>query len=149
MTALKDRYTEVAMNRTGKSFIGFFVGGLCGALMGALIMGVPAYQDTSTGFLGPARDWAGLAALMGGFFGAIHGAIAGTIIGVVNAGKGVAALIGAATVLPGAAYLLSASGPHDQEVRAIAGFSLPAGALLGLLVSLILNRRRPKSEPPV
>jgi hypothetical protein len=137
------------MNRTGKSFIGFFVGGLCGAVMGALIMGVPAYQDTSTGFLGPARDWAGLAALMGGFFGAIDGAIAGTIIGAVNARKGASTLIGLATAFPIAAYLLSASGPHDQEVRAVAGLCLPAGALLGLLVSLILNIKRPKSEPPI
>ena len=112
-------------------------------------MGVPAYQDTSTGFLGPARNWAPLAALMGGFFGAIHGVIAGTIIGAVNARKGAATLIGAATAFPVAAYLLTASGPQDHEVRAVAGFSLPAGALLGLLVSLILNRKRPKNEPPI
>jgi hypothetical protein len=137
------------MNRTGKAFLGVLLGGLCGAVLGALIMGVPAYQDTSTGFLGPARDWAGLAALMGGFFGGIHGVIAGTIIGAVNARKGAATLIGAATAFPLAAYLLTASGPQDHEVRAVAGLCLPAGALLGFLISLPLNIKRGKREPPV
>jgi len=137
------------MNRLGKALLGLFLGGLSGALLGALILGVPAYQDTSTGFLGSARDWAGLAVLMGGFVGGIHGAVAGAIIGAVNARKGLATLIGAATVFPMAAYLLLASGQHDQEVRAVAGLCLPAGALLGFLISLPLNARWGKREPPI
>lgn len=135
------------MSRAGKAVLGLLVGGLYGALIGALMLGVPAYQDTSSSFLGPARDWAGLAVLMGGFFGVVEGAITGTIIGAVGASKGGAMLIGAAAVFPLAAYLLLASTHLDREIRNIGALSLPAGALLGLLIALTLRPRRRKREP--
>src|SRR5688500_4665645 len=75
-----------------------FLGSLTGAFITALCFAILCwsftYTDPSSGFLGPARSWAPLAAIAGGSIGLIVGLLLGAFLTWRKFGLGLGALYG-------------------------------------------------------
>jgi hypothetical protein len=127
--------------------VGAITGAFSGALFGALLLGVQTYMDTSSGWLGTARSWTGMAVLMGIICGGVPGLVIGGVIGVFKFGAGYGALTGTAMGLLIAAYLFSATTHLDKEVRLAGALSIPAGALVGLIAAWVVGLLRAPSLP--
>lgn len=115
-----------------------------GAISGALLLGIPVYLDTGYGFLGPNRAWAPLAIMMGLILGGTSGAAIGLIIGILKAGKSGGAIIGAVIglIILITLFVLGLDPFLDREVAITGMLSIPIGAIVGILVSMITNSRR-------
>lgn len=127
--------------------VGSLTGAFTGALFGALMLGVQTYMGTSSGWLGTARSWTGMAVLMGIVCGAVPGLIIGFVVAAFKIGRGYGALTGAAMGLLIAAYLFGATTHLDREVRLAGALSIPAGLLAGLIVASVVGVLRASSLP--
>lgn len=128
--------------------LGCTLGGVLGAVGGALLLGIPTYLDTRSGFLGEYSDWAILAAVMGLVLGGISGVSIGLLVGLTNAGKGGGAAIGAGVGLAILVILfaLGLDPGLDREVAVMGMSSIPAGGIVGLLVSVVVKPGRRTGE---
>ena len=127
-----------------RAFTGLFLGALCGGAGGALTLWLVTYFDDSSGFLGPARNWAPLMAVAG----LILGALFGGAVGLVVASAKMRVLYGAVTGAAGgwiasALLFIQASRPVDGEMHRqlwqVTGLTVLTGILTGALVSLATN----------
>lgn len=108
-------------------------GGIAGGLLGAMIMGVCAFVDTAPGFLGSGRSWTLLAAGVGGMLGAVQGIFIGLIVAATKSSKTTGAFIGGAVGAIVYGFFLVVTTNVDQEVRLLAFFAIPGGAIVGVL----------------
>src|ERR1044071_1617937 len=83
------------MRNVLRAILAVLAGIAVGASSGALILGLPLYLSTETGFFGPASNWAGLAAIIGAICGGALGVVTGIITVLSKAGRRVGAIIGA------------------------------------------------------
>jgi hypothetical protein len=113
--------------------VGAVIGGLGGGLLGAAILGVRAYVDTAPGFLGSGRSWTLVAAGVGGVLGAVQGILIGLIVAATKSGKTNGALIGGAVGMVVYGFFLIVTTNLDPEVRLLAFFAIPGGAIVGVL----------------
>ena len=118
--------------------IGLITGAFCGALLGATLLGINAYLDTSSCWLGSGRSWSGVAAIIGAVFGSIPGAVIGLITGATRSDKVYGAMIGFTVASLNAIYLLVAITGFHQEAVFVGVLSIPIGALVGLIVAVIV-----------
>lgn len=123
------------------------VGTLGGGLLSALCFAgfswlVILNSDPGFGVEGPHREWAYLAAVMGGVMGLLIGLPLGLVISLLNRGSVLGTFFG---LLAGLASLVWASqtGGHPDivypTIPLLISF-LPAGALSGFLTSLLVSR---------
>ena len=121
---------------------------MLGALTGALITGafaaflcwIVVYTDPRSDFLGPTKNWAPVAAIVGGICGSIAGAGLGMFLSAVQHGPLFSALYGAIGGLA-VSLLLMVQGIPDWDSRE--GFFVaalvPLGALSGFLTSPVIS----------
>lgn len=124
---------SILIEDTTSSLVGAVTGGLGGGLLGAASLGVRAYVDTAPGFLGSGRSWTLVAAGVGALFGAVQGIFIGLIVSATKSGKTIGALIGGAVGMIVYGLFLSVTTYLDQEVRLLAFFAVPGGAIVGML----------------
>jgi len=124
------------------------MGGAAGALSGAALLGIPPYLSKETGFLGPERNLALLAASVGFLVGMIPGTVIGLVVGLLKPRLLIGAIIGV-----GVGFFISpvllAMGADPQLDTGLFSFALagiPIGGVIGLLVAAI--NRRPSPTPP-
>jgi hypothetical protein len=123
-----------------RTVMGTVSGGVVSACCFGILSWIVVYfSDPGTGITGN-RSWAGLAATMAAFLGILMGLLLGFILGLLNGGlvKGaVFGFIGGALLT---AILLGNGQSHPDIFFPIAFFVsfIPAGALSGLLTSLII-----------
>lgn len=123
--------------------VGTLGGALLSALCFAIFSGIAILNsDPGYGVQGPNREWAYVAAVMGGTMGLLLGLPLGFVIGLLNRGLIPGAFFG---LIAGLAALVWASqtGGHPDiiypTIPVLISF-LPAGALSGLLTSLLVSR---------
>lgn len=131
-----------------RAALSIIVGGLGGALVGAALLGVPTYLSNETGFLGPERKFAPIAAVMGLVLGVGPGIGIGIFATLLKPSKLLGAITGAG-VGQLALFALVAIGLdpfQDPEIFSIGLIFVPAGALVGLIVAIVANRLDPQRE---
>jgi len=134
--------------RIRRTILSSIAGAAAGALSGAALLGIPTYLSNETGFFGPERKLAPLAAAIGFALGLIPGTVIGFVVGVFRTQVVIGVLIGMSVgfiIL----IILFAEGmdPNlDQDVFLFGLASMPIGGFIGLLVALI--NRRPLPAPP-
>lgn len=103
------------------------------------MLAIPTYLDNSCGFLGCSRDWTPVAIYYGIILGVWPGAVIGLIVGVgclnKSQGTGAGALVGLIILI----ILLGMGATGDAQVIAWGIASIPAGALVGLIVSALVQ----------
>ena len=129
--------------KTPRMVLGTLAGGLLSALCFASFSWIVIFNsDPGFGVEGPHPEWAYFAAVLGGFKGLLLGLPLGLVIGLLNRGLVLSAFLG---LLAGLAALVWASqtGGHPDIVYPTTPLLisfLPAGALSGLLTSLLVSR---------
>jgi hypothetical protein len=128
----------------GRPVLSCILGGVAGAVGGALLLGVPTYFDSRSGFLGSNSDWTPVAVAMGLVLGGIPGAVIGLLVGLTNAGKARGAVIGAGIglIILVILFALGLNPLLDREIALMGLSSIPVGGVIGLLVSAITNQGR-------
>jgi len=123
---------------------GLLLGGLWGGIVGATLLGLDAYSDDSSSLIGPARNWAWLAAIFGLVIGLGIGALLGAVIGATHANQPIGTLIGLAI------GLLIAVDPLYDSIRIyesidpfVVGVIVSCSILGWLLSSTLQARERP------
>jgi hypothetical protein len=127
------------MGRFLRTIVGFVVGTICGSTFGAAMLGVPTYLDDTCGFMGCSRDWTPVAIYLGVILGATPGAVIGIATGVASLNKRMSAGAGAAVGLIILIILLWMGAFGDALLTGLGLLSIPAGALIGLIVNMILG----------
>ena len=122
------------MNHLLRTVVGLTVGAICGAILAAVMLGVPTYLDESCGFLGCSRDLTPLAVYMGIICGSGPGAVIGLIVGLGSFNRRKSMGMGALTGLVVAIILFGMGVSFDELVGVVAILSIPGGALVGLIV---------------
>lgn len=117
--------------------VGAVVGILSGAVLGAALLAIPTYLDTSSGWLGTARSWTPFAAYAGAICGAVPGALIGLAVSAFKCRKRTGAAIGTVVGLCIALPLFGMTTYLDQEVRAVALFSVPLATIVGVLCATV------------
>jgi hypothetical protein len=132
----------ISMN-TSRIVVGTLGGALLSALCFASFSGIVILNsDPGFGVEGPRSEWAYFAAVIGGTMGLLLGLPLGFVIGLLNRGSILGTFFG---LLAGLAALIWASqmGGHPDivypTIPVLISF-LPAGALSGLLTSLLVSR---------
>lgn len=131
-----------------KTILSSILGAAAGALSGAALLGIPTYLSNETGFFGPERKLAPLAAAMGFALGIIPGTVIGFVVGFFRMQVVIGVLVGLSV---GFICLLILFGmgmdPNlDQGVFLFGLACMPIGGFIGLLVAQI--NRRPLPAPP-
>jgi hypothetical protein len=127
----------IIMGRFLKAVAGFVTGAICGATAGAVMLAAPTYLDKSCGFVGCVKDWTPVAIYLGVIAGAVPGAATGFIVGVASLNKLRGAGAGASTGLVILIILLCMGAADDALVIGWGLASIPAGALIGLIVATL------------
>ena len=132
------------MRNALRAVLAVLVGIAVGASAGAVVLGLPVYLSDATGFLGPDREWAGIAAVVGSACGAVMGALIGIINVLSKAGKVVGAIVGACVGVAVLVILLTEGAtPSDTEIFTAGLLSVPVGAVIGFVVALFGRRGWP------
>ncbi|HEY8185431.1 MAG TPA: hypothetical protein VIF64_05155 [Pyrinomonadaceae bacterium] len=127
--------------------VGLLIGAIGGAIVGAAMLAVPALFDNKCGRWGCTRDWAPIAAVLGGLYGGVPGAVIGAITGIASSSRlksmGIGAIVGLIIAIP----IFRTAEAGDAVVISWGILSIPGGALVGLAVRefLRLVRLSPKS----
>lgn len=129
--------------KTARILLGTVSGGVITALCVAIVSWIVIFNsDPGFGVEGPHPGWATLAATLGGFMGSGLGLPLGLVIGLVNRGPVLGSFFGllAGVILGVWGYQ---TGGHPDivypTIPLLISF-LPAGALSGLLTSLVVSR---------
>ena len=125
-----------------RTVVGLIIGAIFGAIVGAVMLAVPTYFDTRCGLLGCGRDWTPIAVFLGSIYGGIPGGVIGAIIGIASANRLKSTVIGAITGLIIAIVLFGMGAFGDPIVSLWAILSIPAGALVGVVVGELLRLLR-------
>ena len=128
-----------------RGIVGALIGGVCAALMGAVIFGVAAWMYPEPNPLCSEICMILTTAWVGAIFTAIVGMIAGLLVGLTKRGRHAGLLIGliAGVVAAGAMTYLNVKYPpfeHNGYVE-IAGALLVSLPFVGLTVAKYLNRK--------
>lgn len=133
---------RIAM-KTSRIVVGTLGGGFISALLFASFSYIVIYNsDPGFGVPGPHPEWAYIAAVLSGFKGLVLGLPLGFVIGLVNRGSILGTFFG---LLAGVAALVwgaQTAGHPDiiyPTIPVLISF-FPAGALSGLLTSLLVSR---------
>lgn len=131
-----------------RSVLSCILGAVVGAICGALLLGVPTYFDSGSGFLGPNSSWTPVAVVMGLALGGISGAAIGLLIGIVHARKLVGAALGAGfgLLLLVILFILGLDPLLDREVAVMGVSAIPVGGVVGVLVSAVTNPGQSPNE---
>lgn len=139
--------------RTVRTILSSIGGGALGALGGALLLGVPTYFSNASGFFGPERDFAPMAALIGAGCGLLPGIVIGFFIGLFRTKIWVGTVVGAGVGFLllflgfGLLVFISDSDPIlDLEVAMLSVVCVPIAALIGLLVALVNSYSLPATQ---
>jgi hypothetical protein len=116
-----------------QKMLGVVAAGACGATLVALLFWVPNYLDTSSGFMGTARSWAPLAALVGAGLGCAVGVSVGSVVVLSGAGKAIGALVGLLVMLLATVRFFPRG--EDWRYALAVVLMLPAGAVVGVVAS--------------
>jgi hypothetical protein len=127
------------MVRLLKSILGFVIGTICGAVVGAAMLAIPTYLDNRCGFLGCSKDWTPIAIYFGVILGALPGAVIGFIVGVGCLNKPVGAAVGAVIGAIILVILFAMGAAGDALVTGWGLAAIPAAALVGLIVAMLLG----------
>jgi hypothetical protein len=120
---------------------GLLLGGLWGGIVGATLLGLDAYLDDSSSLVGPARNWAWLAAIFGLVIGVGIGALLGAIIGASHANQPIGTLIGFAMGLSIAVDPLYDSIRIYESIDPFVVAVIVSCSMLGWLLSSTLQAR--------
>jgi len=107
-------------------------GAISGAMLGAGLLGISTYMNITSGWLGTARSWTGVAIYIGAICGVVPGTLIGLVIGITKCNKTVGAWVGAGTGALIALLILMMTSELDQEVRFWGVSAIPLGAVVGL-----------------
>ena len=117
---------------------------LCGAFSGVLLLAVPTYRSTESGFFfGEARDWAWLAAIVGAFLGFVPGALIGFLVTRFQTSKFIDAVLGVGVgfSLVILFFLFGNDPRYEEEMFNAALASIPIGGTVGLILSATNEKR--------
>ena len=109
-------------------------------------MGLPTYFSNASGFLGPERNWAPAAAVLGAVWGIPPGALIGFLVAKFQTNKLIGAIVGSAVGISLAVGLLvwGVDPLIDWDIFNVGLVSVPICALIGLIVAAT-NKQDPIS----
>jgi hypothetical protein len=115
--------------------IGVFAASTCCAAVTALLFWAPSYADKSSGFMGMARSWSGLAAVVGAAVGCALGAVIGLLVVLSGVGWFTGALIGTLAMMAAAAVWFQGMSSSGLAYAVAGALLIPAGTLAGVVAS--------------
>jgi hypothetical protein len=132
-----------------RGIVGGLIGALLGAAAGALILGLDTSFEVESSFIGPARDWWPLAAIVGALAGTLLGVAFGLFIALSHVGHAGTLIVGCLIGGFGILVLLFLNADRFfWYQRPVVGrvtpllISLLAWPLIGLIIMAIASRLR-------
>jgi len=129
--------------KTSRIVVGTLGGGFVSALCFASLSWIVIFNsDPGFGVKGPHPEWAYLAAVIGGTMGLLLGLPLGFVISLLNRGSILSTFFGLLAGLAAVVWAYRTGGHPDiiyPTIPLLISF-LPAGALSGLLTSLLVSR---------
>jgi hypothetical protein len=134
-----------------RTILSSLAGAAAGGLSGAAFLGIPVYFSNASGFFGPERNWAWLAAIVGLVIGVVPGIVIGFALGLLRLHPFGGAIIGIFVgFLVLVAFLAWGLDPWlDTELFSIVSASIPICGVIGLVIALVNYPRRTESDKPL
>ena len=127
------------MNLVLRALVGLIIGVFCGAVVGAIMLGVSSNSEDNCALFGCEADWTLLGVYIGTLCGGVAGGVIGLIVGIASSTRRKSMGIGALTALILAINFFGLDGFVDGQVALWAILSIPSGALVGLIIKECLT----------
>lgn len=122
--------------------IAIIAGAVCGAMAGAILLGLPAAFYDGPSSLVSSASWAVYLTFIGAAFGLLPGSLIGFLVRLASADKPGGAIIGSLVGLAIAAMFFLKSFGEEKPVNyrlLISFLIIPCGTLAGLFLAWLLN----------